>query len=123
MARVVNKPRLEPVTSENEAFTGSNDDKKSSISPQELMARTPDFDNLKAFVETILTRDDYENILTDVVETIIKEEQMALTEESKKRIKMEKQLIAMAFTKAVSYGDQQGLLYILSDRLGYRRRY
>lgn len=121
MPRVVNKPRLEPA--QNNENSNKEYSSQNSQNMQEILSRTPEFENLKAFVENILSREDYEQILTDVVNTILKEEQMALSEDSKKQIRKQKQLMGMAFSNAVCYGDQQGLLYLLSDRLGYRRKY
>lgn len=122
MARVVNKPRLEPAQEPQQV--SKKEQKQQNIqNKQEILNRTPGIETLKDYISTILLSDSYEEILTEMVDKLLKDEQMALTEASKADIKLQKKMLGTAFSNVVAYGDQQGLLYLLSDRLGYRRRY
>lgn len=119
MARVVNKPRLEPET--KPAEKENKQSKRSNTA--EYLSRQPSYSLVKEAVGNILLSEDYEEILTDMIDKLLKDEQMALTEESKREIKLEKRILGSVLSDVVAYGDQQGLLYLLTDRLGYKRKY
>lgn len=122
MARVVNRPRLEPIQTEEKI--SKHEQKQQSIQDkQEILSRTPTYSTLKDYVSSILLSDAYEDILSEMVNKLLKDEQMALTEASKSDIKMQKKILGAVFSEVATFGDQQGFLYLLSDRLGYRRRY
>lgn len=122
MARVVNRPRLEPAPAE-EKLSRREQNQQNAQNKQEILSRTPTYSTLKDYISSILLSDSYEEILTQMVDKLLKDEQMALTDASKKDIRMQKKMLGAAFSEVATYGDQQGLLYLLSDRLGYRRRY
>lgn len=126
MAKVVNTPRLTPIPDEQKQETtilGKLKGNNQSSAQQEILSMTPGFDNLKAFVGTVLASNNYEEVLVTVVDKILKQEQMALTPQTKEEARIKKVLLGRAFSEVIAYGDQQGLLYLLTDKLGYRKRY
>lgn len=126
MAKLVQTPRLNPSPEELEKQqqqkTLFKNNKQGGIR-RDLVSQVPSYDNFKIFIESILASNNYEEILTATVEQLLKDEQMALTPQTKEAVKYKKILLGSVFNDVVAYGDQQGLLYILSDRLGYRRKY
>ena len=56
-----------------------------------------------------------------MVDAILLEEQNALNDETKKKVKLKKFMLGLAFTSCNCYGDQQNFLYLMADRLGVRR--
>ena len=118
---VVNTPRLEPDPNAQSSKKGNKN--QIAQQQQQIMSMTPGFENLKAYIGTILQENNSEEILTGLVDKFLKQEQMALTAESKEEARIKKLLFGKACSEVVAYGDQQGLLYLLSDRCGYHRKY
>ena len=88
---------------------------------QLLATSFPNMTNLKSYIESILLLPNYEDILWNVVETLNKNEQIALDDESKKKIYWEKRIMGIIFTHANAYGDQYSLLKELARQLGYSK--
>lgn len=121
MARgVVNTPRLDPEPNSEQKLL-KNNRKQAGKEQQEILSKVPGFENLKAYISSVLSGNNAEAVLTSLVDKILKEEQMALTEETKEEARIKKVLLGRALSEVVAYGDQQGLLYLLTDRLGYRK--
>ena len=76
---------------------------------------------LRSRIESILNSKEYESILVNMVDAILLEEQNALNDETKKKVKLKKFMLGLAFTSCNCYGDQQNFLYLMADRLGVRR--
>lgn len=126
MAKLVQTPRLTPLPEEQNKQTnilGRSKGPSPSSIQKDLMSQTPSYENLKAFISSVLATNTYEEVLSGVVDEILKDEQMALTPQTKEQARFQKLLLGRALDEVVAYGDQQGLLYILTDRLGYRRKY
>lgn len=120
MAQKVNIPRIEPGPGD----TGKKMTQKQTMSQlKEQAASTQGFMSIKLRIDAILQSNDAEQILSDLVDDILKKEQMALNEASKEEFRIQKRMLGKALSEAVAYGDQQGMLFLLSDKLGYKRRY
>lgn len=77
--------------------------------------------SLRSNIERMLGGRDYEEKLVSLVDTILLNEQNALSDETKKKVQLEKYIFGLAFTSCNCYGDQQNFLYLMADRLGVRR--
>ena len=76
---------------------------------------------LRSNIERMLTGGDYEEKIVAMVDTLLLDEQNAINDDTKKKIKLEKYMLGLAFTSCNCYGDQQNFLYIMADRLGVKR--
>lgn len=127
MAKLVQTPRLNPSPEELEKQQQQKTLFKSGNTQgnvrRDLLTQAPSYDNLKIFIESVLATNNYEEVLTAVVDKILKDEQMALTPQTKEAARIKKVTLGRVLDEVIAYGDQQGLLYILTDRLGYRRKY
>lgn len=81
----------------------------------------PTASNLKLYIENILDNPNCEEILTSIVDELLKQEQMALNDNAKESLKNQKTILAILFLEVTSYGDQYNMLLSLSQKLGYRR--
>lgn len=86
-----------------------------------LATSTPNITNLKLYLENILSNPNCEEILSTIVEELLKKEQMALNEQSKQEVQREKKLLGYIMSTLVTYGDQYNMILSLSSKLGYRR--
>lgn len=86
-----------------------------------LATSTPNITNLKLYLENILSNPNCEEILSTIVEELLKKEQMALNEQSKQEVQKEKKLLGYIMSTLVTYGDQYNMILSLSSKLGYRR--
>ena len=112
----------------NEVFNLNDEIKEKKEMNEDTMANNillanaePTPSNYKAYIQNILFDPNCEEILTTLVEDINKEEQMALNEENKKNIALQKKILAVTLSSITAYGDQYNLLLTLSQRLGYRK--
>ena len=120
MAGKVNTPRIEPAEGEN----GKKMTQKQTMTQlKQQAASVQGIASIKLRTDAILQSNDAEPILVDLVEDILKKEQMALTDESKEELRFQKRMLGKVFSEAVAYGDQQNMLYMLADKLGYKRNY
>ena len=86
-----------------------------------LANAAPSLTNLKLYIESLLALPNCEDILWDMVETILRDEQMALDEETKQSIYWQKRMLGFVFTHANAYGDQYSMLKEMARQLGYTK--
>lgn len=120
MAGKVNTPRIEPAEGDN----GKKMTKKQTVAQlKEQAASMQGIASIKLRIDAILQSNDPEPVLSNLVDEILDNEQRALTDESKEQYRLYKKMLGKVLNEAIAYGDQQNMLYMLADKLGYKRNY